>query len=115
MKIGWLALTAALAIWISEPGLAEMSMTGREFLRRCDHELSVCRDEFTAGLKAVHVTKLACPPRLDDNAPITPWIDAMHARIRKTPRLADEDKGKLELWTFMDIYPCPHKQGAPNR
>jgi hypothetical protein len=39
----------------------------------------------------------------------------MHVRIRKTPRLADDDMRKLELWTFMDIYPCPHKHGAPNR
>ena len=115
MKIGWLAVSAALAIWISGPGLAETSMNGREFLLRCDHLQSVCRDEFTAGLKAVYVTKLACPLRFDDNATITPWVDGMHVRIRKTPRLAHEDMRKLELWTFMDIYPCPHKQGAPNR
>lgn len=87
--------------------LADEQMTAREFLAACDRLDPGCRNEFEAGLQAVYEGKLACPPRIDVNTPITPWLDYMHRRVAESPSLADGDKNKLQLEAFMRLWPCP--------
>ncbi len=81
--------------------------TAREFLAQCDHFDPNCRAEFVAGLQAVYSGGLACPPRIDVNTPISPWLDYMHRRVREKPSLADADKSLLQLVAFKHLWPCP--------
>jgi hypothetical protein len=87
--------------------LADAPMTAKEFLARCDRLDPGCRSEFVAGLQAVYVGGLSCPPRIDVNTPITPWLDYMHRRVTETPSLADSEKNNLQLEAFMHLWPCP--------
>jgi hypothetical protein len=83
--------------------------TAGEFLAECDHLDPNCRAEFVAGLQAVYAGRLACPPQIDANTPISPWLDYMHRRVRENPRLADADKNRLQLTAFEHLWPCPKK------
>lgn len=86
---------------------ADDPMTAREFLAMCDRIDPNCRNEYVAGLQAAYEAKLACPPRIDVNSPITPWLDEMHRLVKDKPNLADEDKNRLQLWALMRLWPCP--------
>jgi hypothetical protein len=88
---------------------ADEQMTAKEFLARCDRLEPICRAEFVAGLQAVYVGKLACPPRIDVNTPITPWLDYMRGRVSESPSLGDGDENRLQLEAFMHLWPCPKK------
>ena len=89
--------------------LADEQETAGEFLARCDRMDPACRSEYEAGLQAVYEGQLACPSRIDVNAPITPWLDYMHRRVAKNPSLADGNKNRLQLEAFMRLWPCPKK------
>lgn len=78
-------------------------------MARCDHLDPTCRDEFVAGLQAVYVGRLACPPRIDVNTPITPWLDYMRGRVSESPSQADRERNSLQLEAFMHLWPCPKK------
>jgi hypothetical protein len=99
--------TAAVAMPAPHAAVLADEMTAREFLAACDRLDPGCRNEFEAGLEAVYEGKLACPPRIDVNTPITPWLDYMRRRVAQSPRLADGDKNKLQLEAFMRLWPCP--------
>ncbi len=107
LKTFLLTISAAMAL-ASVPALsADEPMTAREFLTMCDRVDPDCRSEYVAGLQASYEAKLACPPRIDDNSPITPWLDEMHRLVKEKPSLAGEDKNHLQLWAFMRLWPCP--------
>ncbi len=103
-----LSVTAAMAA-APPPAVADNQMTARQFLARCDELDPGCRNEFVAGLQAVYVGRMACPPRLDVNAPITPWLDYMHRRVAEAPKIGDSDANALQLEAFMRLWPCPKK------
>ncbi len=86
------------------------SITGSEFLAQCDRIDPNCRSDFVAGLQAVYEGHLACPPRIDLNTPISPWIAYMHRRLSEKPSLAGADKNRLQLEAFMHLWPCPKKK-----
>ncbi|HLF58881.1 MAG TPA: hypothetical protein VI732_04550 [Alphaproteobacteria bacterium] len=102
-------LLASAALWLAPPTplRADDRMTAGEFLARCDRFDADCRTEFVAGLQAVYEGKLACPPRIDVNTPITPWLDYMHRRVLENPGLADADNNRLQLEAFQYLWPCP--------
>jgi len=102
-----LAICAVVIFASRAPVLAEEQETAGQFLARCDRLDPGCRDEFVAGLQAVYEGKLACPERIDVNAPITPWLDYMHSRVIQSPGLAKGDKNRLQLEAFMHLWPCP--------
>ena len=103
-------LMAVLVTFASRTSVsADEQVTVKEFLARCDRLDPVCRSEFVAGLQAVHVGGLACPPRIDVNTPITPWLDYMRRRVTEAPSLADSDENRLQLEAFMQLWPCPKK------
>jgi hypothetical protein len=106
---GFLLLLTAVMTLAPRATLADKSVTAREFLSQCDRLEPVCRSEFVAGLQAVSVGGLSCPPRIDVNTPITPWLDYMHARIAESPSLAGSEKNSLQLEAFMRLWPCPKK------
>lgn len=100
------AVSAALAFAL--PTMADAnSRTAGEFLVECDRLDPNCRAEFVAGLHAVYAGGLACPPRIDVNTPISPWLDYMHGRVRANPGLANADKDRLQLMAFEHLWPCP--------
>jgi hypothetical protein len=94
---------------IAPTAMADEPMTAKEFLAQCDRLDPACRSEFVAGLQAVYAGALACPPRIDVNTPITPWLDYMHRRIAESPSLAASEKNSLQLEAFMRLWPCPKK------
>jgi hypothetical protein len=108
IKIFLLLLTPVMTI-APRATVADESVTAKEFLAQCDRLDPVCRSEFVAGLQAVYAGGLSCPPRIDVNAPITPWLDYMHRRIVEAPSLADSEKNSLQLEAFMRLWPCPNK------
>jgi hypothetical protein len=103
-----LLLSVCSAIFASG-AVADEQETAGAFLARCDRLDPACRSEYEAGLQAVNEGQLACPPRIDVNAPITPWIDYMNRLVAKNPSLADGDKNRLQLEAFMRLWPCPTK------
>lgn len=114
MNGGWitgscLAVSATLAVALPTVAHAN-NRTAGEFLAECDHFDPNCRAEFVAGLQAVSAGGMACPPQIDANAPISPWLDYMHRRVRENPRLADADKDRLQLTAFEHLWPCPRKR-----
>ena len=75
-----------MALLLALPTMARAAdQTAREFLAQCDHFDPNCRTEFVAGLQAVHSGGLACPPQIDVNTPISPWLDYMHRRVLENP------------------------------
>jgi hypothetical protein len=105
----FLLLSTAVTTLAPRASLADESVTAMEFLAQCDRLDTVCRNEFVAGLQAVYAGGLSCPPRIDVNTPITPWLDYMHRRIAETPSLAASEKNTLQLEAFMRLWPCPKK------
>ena len=108
IKIFLLLLTAVMTL-APRTTLADESVTAKEFLAQCDRLDPVCRSEFVAGLQAVYAGGLSCPPRIDVNTPITPWLDYMHRRIAESPSLAAGEKNSLQLEAFMRLWPCPKR------
>ena len=108
MPIRILLLSMCLAM-VALPARADEQETAGQFLARCQRPDPACRSEYEAGLQAVNEGQLACPPRIDVNAPITPWLDTMRRLVAKTPGLADGDKNRLQLEAFMRLWPCPGK------
>jgi hypothetical protein len=103
-------LSLSIAVTALAPrAVADESVTATEFLAQCDRLDQVCRSEFVAGLQAVYAGGLSCPPRIDVNTPITPWLDYMHRRIAEAPSLAASEKNSLQLEAFMRLWPCPKK------
>jgi hypothetical protein len=100
---------AVVALDSPSPGWAREAMTGGEFLAACDELDPGCRNEFVAGLQAVSEGQMACPPRIDVNTPISPWLAYMHSLVKADPGLAGADKGRLQLEAFMHLWPCPKK------
>jgi len=98
----------ALASGAAVPARAQ-ELTGAQFLSQCDHIQQNCRDEFSAGLMAVTEGKMACPPRIDENAPISDWIIAMHRLVDDRPDLAGKDASLLQLSAFKALWPCAKK------
>lgn len=58
-----------------------------------------------AGLEAVIEGRLACPPRVDVNTPISGWLAYIRDRVTAEPAFADEDMGRLQLEAFMHLWP----------
>jgi hypothetical protein len=103
-----LALAASLVVLPAVPRTAlAAEQTAREFLAACDRSDPDCRTEFVAGLQAVYAGHMACPPRIDVNTPISPWLDYMRRRVREKPALAAADKNVLQLTAFEHLWPCP--------
>jgi hypothetical protein len=109
IKVLLVLLTPVMTVAPRTTVFADEPTTAKAFLARCDRLDPVCRSEFVAGLQAVSVGGLACPPRIDVNSPITPWLDYMHRRITESPSLADSEKNSLQLEAFMHLWPCPKK------
>ena len=112
LKLGWatgLFITALAmgALDLPSPGRAREAMTAGEFLAACDQLNPGCRNEFVAGLEAVNEGQMACPPRIDVNTPISPWVAYMHSLVKADPGLANADKGRLQLEAFEHLWPCP--------
>jgi len=106
--IALLFFPASMALLLALPTMARAAeQTAREFLAQCDRFDPNCRVEFVAGLQAVYSGDLACPPQIDVNTPISPWLDYMHLRVRENPDLADADKNLLQLMAFKHLWPCP--------
>ena len=113
-KNGWatglfVLVLAMAALDLPWPGWAREATTGGEFLAACDELDPGCRNEFVAGLQAVNEGQMACPPRIDVNTPISPWLAYMRQRVTEDPGLANADKGRLQLEAFMHLWPCPKK------
>ncbi|MET2825495.1 hypothetical protein [Mesorhizobium shangrilense] len=108
MPIRILLLSMCLAM-VALPAGADEQETAGQFLARCQRPDPACRSEYEAGLQAVNEGQLACPPRIDVNAPITPWLDTMRRLVAEKPGLADGDKNILQLEAFMRLWPCPAK------
>ena len=104
---GLLAALALLAPGVPSRLHAEQAMTAGEFLAECDELNPDCRDQFVAGLEAVTEGKFACPPRIDANTPISPWLAYLHRRLSADPSLASVDANRLQLEVFMQLWPCP--------
>ena len=78
-KPGWrtglfVSALAVAALELPSPGRADDTMTAGEFLAECDELNPDCRNQFVAGLQAVNEGRMACPPRIDVNTPISPWL-----------------------------------------
>ena len=101
--------SAAVMLLASQMTARAEGQTAKQFLARCDQLDPGCRNEFVAGLQAVYVGKMACPPRIDVNAPITPWLEYMHRRITESPKVGDGDANRLQLEAFMHLWPCKQK------
>ena len=113
-KNGWatglfVAALAVAAIELPATARADDTMTAGEFLALCDELNPDCRAEFVAGLQAVYEGRLACPPRIDVNTPISPWLAYMHRRVREDPGLANADKNRIQLEAFEHLWPCAKK------
>lgn len=104
-----LAIAAVMLLALRTTAHADAQMTAKQFLARCDELDPGCRNEFVAGLQAVYVGRMACPPRIDVNAPITPWLDYMHRRVVESPKVGDGDANALQLEAFMRLWPCSKK------
>ncbi len=108
---------AALAVVVATVASGELrseaatreALTAGEFLAACDELDPGCRNEFVAGLQAVTEGKMACPPRIDVNTPISPWLAYMHRRVSEKPALSDVNKNELQLEAFLALWPCPKK------
>ena len=114
LKLGWatglfVAALAVVALDLPSAGRAREAMTEGEFLAACDELDPGCRNEFVAGLQAVSEGQMACPPRIDVNTPISPWLAYMHKRVTEDPSLANAEKDRLQLEAFMHLWPCPKK------
>jgi hypothetical protein len=109
IKVFLLLLLPAVMTLAPRATVADESVTAKEFLAQCDRLDPVCHSEFVAGLQAVYVGGLSCPPRIDVNTPIMPWLDYMRRRIAESPSLADGEKNSLQLEAFMRLWPCPKK------
>jgi hypothetical protein len=99
----------ALALGLPSTGRADDTMTAGEFLAQCDRRDPNCRNEFVAGLQAVNEGRIACPPRIDVNTPMSPWLAYIRRRVREDPSLANADKNRLQLEAFEHLWPCPRK------
>jgi hypothetical protein len=115
-KHGWatgLFVSALTVVALELPSTARAAagdtMTAGEFLALCDELNPDCRAEFVAGLQAVNDGQMACPPRIDVNTPISPWLAYMHSLVRKDPGLANADLNELQLEAFEHLWPCPKK------
>jgi hypothetical protein len=114
LKLGWagglvVSALAVVALDLPSPGWAREATTGGEFLAACDELDPGCRNEFVAGLQAVSEGELACPPQIDVNTPISPWLAYMHKRVTEDPSLANAEKDRLQLEAFEHLWPCPKK------
>jgi hypothetical protein len=114
MNGGWAArllLAVSAALMLVPSTMAEIgTRTAGEFLALCDRLDPGCRAEFVAGLQAVYAGGLACPPRIDANTPIAPWLDDMRRLVRQDAGLAGVDKNRLQLTAFEDLWPCPKRR-----
>ena len=103
---GLMAALVMSALGLPSGVRAEEAMTGGEFLAECDELNPDCRKQFVAGLEAVTEGKLACPPQIDVNTPISGWLAYMHQRVSGDPSFAGGDVGRLQLTAFMHLWPC---------
>jgi hypothetical protein len=99
----------AWSLSLASGARAKDSTTAGQFLAACDELDPSCRNEFVAGLRAVYEGHFACPPRIDVNTPISPWLAYLHRRVRENPALAGGDKNDLQLQAFEHLWPCPKK------
>jgi hypothetical protein len=106
VRIGHIVLALVALCEPASPLGAQPVETGREFLRLCDRIDARCRQEFTAGLEAAYTLHLACPSRIDVNAPISGWIIAMHRLVDEHPDLLDKPAGQLQLRAMKTLWPC---------